>query len=72
MRHPVGRKPSRGVAASARMELRVTPGEKEEIEALAESSGLSTNEYVRRRALGLEVPLSSADVPTVPGPGDTP
>ena len=36
----------------ARLYLRVSPQEKKKIESLAESCGLSTAEYLRKRALG--------------------
>lgn len=38
----------------ARLDLRLTPKEKERITAKAERCGLSTTEYVRQRALGYE------------------
>ena len=37
---------------STRLYLRVSPQEKEKIDGLAKSCGLSTAEYIRRRALG--------------------
>lgn len=39
---------------SARIELRVTAKEKEEIQSKARKCGLSTTEYVKQRALGYE------------------
>lgn len=38
----------------ARLDLRVTPQEKERISAKAQKCGLSTTEYVKQRALGYE------------------
>ena len=37
---------------STRLYLRVSPQEKEKIDGIAKSCGLSTAEYIRRRALG--------------------
>ena len=39
----------------ARIDFRVTRGERQEIQEEAEASGLSVSEYVRRRALGRRV-----------------
>ena len=43
---------------STRLYLRVSPQEKEKIDGIAKSCGLSTAEYIRRRALGY-MPKSS-------------
>ena len=46
---------------STRLYLRVSPQEKEKIDGLAKSCGLSTAEYIRRRALGFMPKTSVPD-----------
>lgn len=41
-------------AVAARIEMRITAREKEQIESKARKCGLSTTEYVKQRALGYE------------------
>ena len=46
---------------STRLYLRVSPQEKEKIDGIAKSCGLSTAEYIRRRALGFMPKTSVPD-----------
>ena len=46
---------------SVRLYLRVSPKEKKKIDDLAKSCGLSTAEYLRRRALGFTPPPAIPD-----------
>ena len=46
---------------TCRMDLRVSPKEKEQIKALADRCKISTSEYLRKRALGYAVKAAPPD-----------
>ena len=46
---------------TCRMDLRVSPREKEQIKALADNCKISTSEYLRKRALGYAVKAAPPD-----------
>ncbi len=47
---------------TCRLDLRVSPKEKEKIKDLANSCGISTTEYLRKRALGYAVKAAPPEV----------
>lgn len=60
-------RPRRQIDLSERLTFRLTSTERTELEAAAETAGMTVSEYVRRRALGRKVvaPRSMADTQTL-------
>ena len=53
-------RPRRQIDLSERLTFRLTPPERAELEAAAETAGMTVSEYVRRRALGRRVVAARA------------
>ena len=53
-----GRKPKANVAATARLEIRLTPAERAEMNRRAKAEGLCVTDYIRARCISSEQGLT--------------